>query len=95
MTQSGDDLQQQMQAQQDRQWKMAEQQLGMGVKVAEFVARELQGVTDQASLDQARERIRQVHPQAAAQVPQMYSQEAVDPCSSGDCGGGKGQDALA
>ena len=70
-------LQQQMQGQQDRQWKLQEQQLGMGVKVAEFVARELQGVTDQASLDQARERIRQVHPQAASQVPQMYSKEAV------------------
>ena len=70
-------LQQQMQGQQDRQWKMQEQQLGMGVKVAEFVARELQGVTDQASLEQARERIRQVHPQAAAQMPQMYSKEAV------------------
>ena len=70
-------IQQQMQTQQDRQWKMQEQQLGVGVKVAEFVARELQGVTDQASLDAARERIRQVHPQAAAQVPQMYSQEAV------------------
>ena len=71
-------LQQQMQGQQDRQWKMQEQQLGMGVKVAEFVARELQGVTDQASLDQARERIRQVHPQAATQVPQMYNKEAVE-----------------
>ena len=42
-------LQQQIQGQQDRQWKMQEQRLDMGVKVAEYVARELQGVTDQAS----------------------------------------------
>lgn len=70
-------MQQQIEGRQDRQWKMQEQQLSMGVKVAEFVARELQGVTDQASLDQARERIRQVHPQAATQVPQMYSKEGV------------------
>ena len=63
----------------------------MGVKVAEFVARELQGVTDQASLDQARERIRQVHPQAAAQVPQMYSKEAVRVrAAAGDCRGAAG-----
>ena len=68
-------LQQQMQAQQDRQWKMQEQQLDMGVKVAEFVARELQGVTDQARSTRP-VTYPQVHPQAAAQMPQMYSKEA-------------------
>ena len=71
-------LQQQIQGQQDRQWKMQEQRLGMGVKVAEYVARELQGVTDQASTDAARERIQLVHPQAAAQIPQIYSKEGIE-----------------
>ena len=70
-------MQQQIQGQQDRQWKMQEQRLDWGVKTAEYVSRMLQGVTDQASLDQAREQIRQVHPQAASQVPQMYSKEGV------------------
>ena len=70
-------LQQQMQAQQDRQWKLQEQQLSNGVKVAEYVSRMLQGVTNQETLDQAREQIRLVHPQAASQVPQMYSKEGV------------------
>ena len=70
-------LQQQMQAQQDRQWKLQEQQLSNGVKVAEYVSRMLQGVNDQNSLDQAREQIRLVHPQAASQVPQMYSKEGI------------------
>ena len=31
------------------------------------------------SLDAARERIRQYHPQAAAQIPQFYSKEALEP----------------
>ena len=89
-------LQQQMQGQQDRQWKMQEQRLDMGVKVAEYVARELQGVTDQATLDAARERIRQVHPQAAAQVPQMYSKEAVASVhAAGHCGGRPGEECEA
>lgn len=71
-------LQQRMQAQQDRQWTMEEKRLEMGAKVSEAVARQLQGVTDQASLDAARERIRLIHPQAATQVPQFYSKEAVE-----------------
>jgi soluble lytic murein transglycosylase-like protein len=71
-------LQQQMQAQQDRQWKMQEQRLDWGVKTSEYVARMLQGVTDQATLDEAREAIRQVHPQAASQVPQMYSKAGIE-----------------
>ena len=70
-------LQQQMQGQQDRQWKLQEQQLSNGVKVAEYVSRMLQSVTNQETLDQAREQIRLVHPQAASQVPQMYSKEAI------------------
>ena len=68
-----------MQAQQDRQWKMEERRLDMGVKVSEAVAQELNGVRDQASLDAARERIRLYHPQAAAQIPQFYSKEALEP----------------
>ena len=71
-------LQQQMQGQQDRQWKLQEQQLSNGVKVAEYVSRMLHGVTNQETLDQAREQIRLVHPQAASQVPQMYSKEGVE-----------------
>lgn len=71
-------LQQQMQQRQTQQWAIEEKRLDMGVKVSEAVARQLQGVTDQASLDEARERIRLIHPQAAAQVPQFYSKEAVE-----------------
>lgn len=70
-------LQQQLEGRQDAAMKRQEQQLSNGVKVAEYVSRMLQGVTDQNSLDQAREQIRLVHPQAAAQVPQMYSKEGV------------------
>ena len=70
-------LQQQMQAQQDRQWKMQEQQLSMGVKVMEYIARGAQAVKSQEDLEVLRQDIARVHPQAAASLPQMYSQEAM------------------
>ena len=72
-------LQQQMQGAQEQRWKMEERRLDMGVKVAEAVAQELNGVRDQASLDAARARIQQYHPQAAAQIPQFYSKESLEP----------------
>jgi hypothetical protein len=72
-------VQQRMQAQQDFDLKRQEQRLTMGTKVAEYVGRIAQGVTDQASLDAARQELARVHPQAAAQLPQTYSQEAMAP----------------
>jgi soluble lytic murein transglycosylase-like protein len=73
-------LQQQMQTQQDRQWKMQEQQLGMGVKVLGYVAQQAQGVTDQASLDTMRTDLQSSGlGKYAAQLPQFYSKEAMEP----------------
>ena len=73
-------LQQQMQGQQDRQWKMQEQQLGMGVKVLGYVAQQAQGVTDQASLDAMRTDFQSSGlGKYAAQLPQFYSKEAMAP----------------
>jgi hypothetical protein len=72
-------MQQQMQGQQDRQWKMQEQQLGMSVKVMEWLGRGAQGVHSQADLDAFRQQAAQAHPQAAAQLPQFYSKEAMQP----------------
>ena len=70
-------VQKQMQAQQLNALTMQEKSLDMGVKVSEAIERQLRGVTDQASLDEARERVRLIHPEAAAQIPQVYSKEAV------------------
>ena len=72
-------LQQQMQAQQDRQWKMQEQQLSMGVKVMEYIARGAQAVKSQEDLESLRQDVARVHPQAAASLPQMYSPGAMEP----------------
>ena len=72
-------LQQQMQGQQDRQTKMQEQQLSMGVKVMEYIARGAQAVKSQEGLEALRQDIARVHPQAAASLPQMYSKEAMEP----------------
>jgi hypothetical protein len=65
--------------QQMQEWRQQQDlnRLTMGLKVAEFVANEFQGVTDQASLEQARERVARVHPQAAAALPQWYTKEGV------------------
>jgi hypothetical protein len=71
-------LQQQMHARELQQLTMHEKHLDLGVKVAEGVARQLQGVTNQETLDQAREQVHLIHPQAAAQIPQLYSKEAVE-----------------
>jgi hypothetical protein len=70
---------QRQQSQQDLALKRDEQRLGLGTKIAEYVGRVAQGVTDQASLDQARQELARVHPQAAAQLPQAYSKEAMAP----------------
>ena len=72
-------LQQQIQGQQDAALKRQEQQLTMGTKVMEYLGRGAQGVTDQASLDAFRQEVARVHPQAAAQLPQFYSKEAMAP----------------
>lgn len=72
-------LHQQMQTQQDRQWKMQEQQLSMGVKVMEYIARGAQAVKSQDDLEALRQDVARVHPQAAASLPQMYSPEAMQP----------------
>jgi hypothetical protein len=62
-----------------QQLKMQEQQLGMREKVAGAIGRMLQGVNDQASLDQARDDIRQISARTAAQLPPFYSKEALEP----------------
>lgn len=72
-------LSQQLQGQQDAALKRQEQQLTMGTKVMEYLGRGAQGVTDQASLDAFRQEVARVHPQAAAQLPQVYSKEAMAP----------------
>ena len=51
----------------------------MGAKVAGGIARIIQGVTDQPSLDNARQEMAQIDPRAAAQLPQFYSKEALEP----------------
>jgi hypothetical protein len=60
-------------------FKLQEQQLGWGEKMAASIGRIAQGVHDQASLDQARQEIAQIDPRAAAQLPQFYSKEAMTP----------------
>ena len=67
------------QQQQAQRLRFEEQRLTMGTKVAEYVGRVAQGVRDQASLDQARQELQRIHPQAAAQLPQVYSKEAMTP----------------
>lgn len=62
-----------------QQFKIQEQRLGWGEKIAASIGRIAQGVNDQASLDQARDDIRQIDPKAAAQLPQFYSKEAMEP----------------
>ena len=76
-------LQQQMQQQQDRQWKMQEQQLAWASRWRNLSPGSSRASPIKPRSTQARERVRQVHPQAAAQMPQMYSKEAMEPCSSG------------
>ena len=68
-----------MQGQQDLALKRDEQRLTMGTRVAEYVGRVAQGVTSPETLEQARQELARIHPQAAAQLPQTYSKEAMVP----------------
>jgi hypothetical protein len=71
-------VQQQQQAQEDMQLKRQEQRLIMGEKVMEYLGRSAQGVTDQAGLDRLRTELQQQGlGQYAAQLPQVYSKEAM------------------
>ena len=63
----------------EQQTRMQTQRLDIGAKVAGGIARIIQGVTDQTSLEQAREQVAQIDPRAAAQLPQFYSKEALEP----------------
>jgi hypothetical protein len=62
-----------------QQMKMQTQRLEWGEKIAGSIGRIAQGVNDQASLDQARQDIGQIDPRAAAQLPQFYSKEGMEP----------------
>lgn len=62
-----------------KQQAMQEQQFKTRATVAEGIAVELQGATDQASYDAARQRVAQISPQWAQALPQVYSKEAVQP----------------
>ena len=70
---------QQQQQQQANRLKFDEQRLTMGTKVAEYVGRVAQGVTSPETLEQARQELARIHPQAASQLPQTYSKEAMLP----------------
>lgn len=62
-----------------QRFKLQEQRLGWGEKIAASIGRIFQGVHDQASLEQARDEVRQIDPKAAAALPQFYSKEAMEP----------------
>jgi hypothetical protein len=71
-------VQKQQQAQEDMQLKRQEQRLQMGEKVMEYLGRAVQGVTDQATLEALKGDLqRQGLGQYAAQLPQVYSKEAM------------------
>jgi hypothetical protein len=72
-------VQQLMQGQEDLALKRDEQRLTMGTRVAEYVGRVAQGVTSPETLEQARQELARIHPQAAAQLPQTYSKEGMVP----------------
>jgi hypothetical protein len=71
-------IMQMQQAQQDQQLKRQGQHLEWGLKSIEAVAQISQGVTDQDSLDQAREYMQQIAPQAAARLPQVYTKAGME-----------------
>jgi len=71
-------VQKQRQAQQEFALKRQGQQLEWGLKSIEAVAQMSQGVTNQADLDRVRADMQQVAPQAAARLPQFYSEEAME-----------------
>jgi hypothetical protein len=71
-------IQKQQQAQEDLQLKRQEQRLTMGEKVMEYLGRSAQGVKSQADLDAMRAELeRSGLGQYAAQLPQVYSKEAM------------------
>ena len=72
-------LQQQMQGQQDRQWKMQEQQLKMREATADAFASKLQGVNSQESYETAVQDLMQWAPQQASRLPRVWSKEAMQP----------------
>jgi hypothetical protein len=71
-------IQRQQQAQEDMQIKRQTDRLTMGEKVMEYLGRSAQGVTDQAGLDRLRAELQQQNlGKYAAQLPQVYSKEAM------------------
>ena len=73
-------MQQQIQGQQDAQMKRQEQNLKLGAATLGYVGQQAQGVTDQASLDALRSDLQsQGLGKYAAQLPQLYSKEAMQP----------------
>ena len=72
-------LQGQMQASQDRQWKMQEQQLKMREATADAFASKLQGVNSQESYETAVQDLMQWAPQQASRLPRVWSKEAMQP----------------
>jgi hypothetical protein len=73
-------LSQQLEQRQDLAMKRQGQQLEMGAKVLGYVGQQAQGVTDQASLDALRSDLQsQGLGKYAAQLPQLYSKEAMAP----------------
>lgn len=76
-------VQQQQQAQEDRQWKIQEQQLTMREKVAGYLTRRAQGVKNQEDLDAMRQDLqRSGLGQYASRLPQVYSKAAMDTLSA-------------
>ena len=71
-------LQQQMQTQQDRQWKMQEQGLSNRIKVVDYLGRMAQGATDQDSWTQLRAEADRIDPGSGGRLPQQYSKEVKD-----------------
>jgi soluble lytic murein transglycosylase-like protein len=71
------------QGQQDRQWKIQEQQLSMREKVAGYLTRRSQGVKNQEDLEAMRHDLQQSGlTQYAARLPQFYSKEAMETLSA-------------
>lgn len=64
---------------QARMQAMQEKRLTNTITEAEYAGRILQGVTNQASYDDARREIGRNLPQLAAQLPPAYSAEAIEP----------------
>ena len=73
-------LQQQIEGQQDAAMKRQEQNLKLGAATLGYVGQQAQGVTDQASLDALRSDLQsQGLGKYAAQLPQLYSKDAMQP----------------